>query len=145
MVSAVLINYLIFFFMKNKLFVLALAALFAMPCFLYAEEQVIQLFEVIEAGTLPGDEPLDGNDHMPDTPPRPTDFRATINGNSLSVIKQNENIPAANVLVVNVSTGNMEVNQSFTSMFSTQIQSSGSHWITIHTYSGSLVGMFITQ
>lgn len=78
--------------MKKKIFVLALIALFAMPCVLRAEEVVIPLMEVVGMGTLPGDDPLDGNDHMPPTPPCPACFRATINGHALAITKQEKRI-----------------------------------------------------
>ena len=131
--------------MRNKFFVLVLAALFAMPCVLRAEEQVIQLFEVVEAGTLPGDEPLDGNDHMPDTPPRPTDFRATINGNALSINKLESTIPSAQATVVNASTGSIVLNQQFTTSLSEQIATQGIYILHIQTDGGALVGQFIVQ
>lgn len=72
-----------------------LAALFLMPCVLSAEEVVIELMEVIQMETLPGDDPLDGPSQSPDVPTRPTNFRATIDGNSLTILKQEEAIPLA--------------------------------------------------
>ena len=131
--------------MKNKVIALALSILFAMPCILRAEEQVIQLFSVVEVEFLPGENPLDNPIQSGENPPRPTDFRASINGNSLSVTKENEQIPSANVLVVHAASGNMAVNQSFSSSLSVQIPTVGTHWLTIQTSNGALTGMFIVQ
>ena len=69
--------------MTKKFFVLALSVLLTMPCWLHAEEVVIPLMEVTEMGLLPGDNPLDDPDHSPNNPPRPTNFRATIDGTTL--------------------------------------------------------------
>ena len=69
---------------------MALSALLAMPCILRAEEVEIQLVEVIQMTPLPGYDPLDDPLQSPNDPPRPRDFRATINGNTLSVSKENE-------------------------------------------------------
>ena len=49
--------------MTKKLFILALGLILAMPFFLFAEEQEveIQLVEVVGAGNFPGDEPFDSS------------------------------------------------------------------------------------
>ena len=127
--------------MKTKIIGLVLSLLFIMPCLLQAEETVIPLMEIVSSG----DEPLDGPNQDPSVPTRPNDFRATIDGNVLNISKQNEYIQNANVLVVQVSTGNVVFNQLFTSELSTEIQSSGSHWLKIHTPNGTLVGIFNIQ
>lgn len=85
--------------MKKSLLALAVGALLAMPCVLHAEEIEIQLVEVIQMTPLPGDNPLDGNDHMGDTPTRPTDFRATINGNYFFILANNENKKVCPILI----------------------------------------------
>lgn len=131
--------------MKKKIFVLALIALFAMPCVLRAEEVVIPLMEVVGMGTLPGDDPLDGNDHMPPTPPCPACFRATINGNALSITKQEPSIPSAQATVVNASTGSIVLNQQFTNSVQQQISNTGVYVLHITTDGGALVGQFIVQ
>ena len=46
----------------RKILSLALVALLTMPCVLRAEAIEIQLMEVIQMSTLPGDNPLDGPD-----------------------------------------------------------------------------------
>lgn len=76
----------------KKFLILALGFLFALPCALRAEEVEILLTEVIHVGFIPRDDPLDGNDHMPPTPPCPACFRATINGHALAITKQEKRI-----------------------------------------------------
>ena len=68
--------------MRKCFLFVALSALLAMPCILRAEEVEIQLMEVIQMTPLPGVDPLDDPDQYPSNPPRPTNFRATINGNT---------------------------------------------------------------
>ena len=131
--------------MKRTFIALVLGALLTIPCALRAEEVEIQLMEVIQMTPLPGVDPLDGNDHMGDTPTRPRDFRATINGNTLSVSKENEAIPSAQVTVVNASTGGVVVNQQFTTTLSEQIATQGVYVLHIETAGGALVGQFIVQ
>lgn len=131
--------------MRKRITALLLGMFLLMPCMLCAEEVEILLMEVIGMQPLPGDEPLDGNDHMGDTPTRPNDFRATINGNTLSLLKQNEVIPSAQATVVNASTGGIVVNQQFTSSLSEQISNAGMYVLHIQTAGGALVGQFMVQ
>ena len=131
--------------MKRTFIALVLGALLTIPCALRAEEVEIQLMEVIQMTPLPGVDPLDGNDHMGDTPTRPRDFRATINGNTLSVSKENEDIPSAQATVVNASTGGVVVNQQFTTTLSEQIATQGVYVLHIETAGGALVGQFVVQ
>lgn len=132
--------------MKNKILVLAFSLLFAMPCILYAEELEIQLTEVIGMNFMPiGDSPMDDGEHMGTTPTRPTDFRASINGNNLSIQKLESAIPSAQATVVNASTGNIVVNQQFTTTYQGQISNSGVYVLHINTAGGALVGQFIVQ
>ena len=131
--------------MRKCFLFVALSALLAMPCILRAEEVEIQLVEVIQMTPLPGDDPLDGNDHMIPTPTRPNDFRATINGNTLSVSKENEDIPSAQAIVVNAATGGIVVNQQFTNSLLEQISAQGVYTLRIETAGGALVGQFVVQ
>lgn len=131
--------------MKTKFTALILSFLLLIPCVLRAEEIEITLMEVIQMNPLPGDDPLDGNDHMGDTPTRPTSFRATINGNSLSVQKLESAIPSAQATVVNASTGGVVVNQQFTNSLQAQIATQGVYVLHITTEGGELVGQFIVQ
>lgn len=124
---------------------MALSLLLAMPCALLAEEVEIQLMEVVVMGTLPGDDPLDGPTQSPNVPTRPNDFRATIDGNTFSITKQNEDIPVAQAIVVNASTGGVVINQQFTSSLEEQISTSGVYVLNIHTEGGALIGQFIVQ
>ena len=67
---------------------------------LRAEEVEIQLMELTQMGVPLGDDPLDGPAQDPTTPTRPTSFRATINGNALTITKQEQAIPSAQATVV---------------------------------------------
>jgi hypothetical protein len=131
--------------MKTKLLALALSVLLAMPCVLRAEEVEIQLMEVIGMQPLPGDDPLDDPIQSPSAPPRPRSFRATINGTTLSILKQDEAIPSAQATVVNASTGGIVVNQQFTSALQEQISNAGVYVLHIQTAGGALVGQFMVQ
>ena len=131
--------------MKKSFFIIALSVLLAMPCLLRAEEVEIQLTEVIGMNVLPGDSPMDDPIQYPGVPTRPGSFRATINGNALSILRQDENSPSAQATVVNASTGGIVVNQQFTSSLSEQIATSGVYVLHIQTATGALVGQFIVQ
>lgn len=129
----------------RKILSLALVAFLTLPCALRAEEVVIQLMEVIQMGTLPGDDPLDGPDKEPIDPTRPTSFHATIDGNNLSITKEDENIPVAQALVVKASTGSLVLNQQFTNSLQEQIANTGVYVLRIETAGGALVGQFMVQ
>lgn len=129
----------------RKILSLAFVALLTLPCAIHAEEVVIQLMEVIQLGTLPGDNPLDGPDKEPIDPTRPNDFRATIDGNALSITKEDEAISFAQAIVVNASTGAIVLNQQFTNTLQEQIANSGIYALRIETAGGALVGQFIVQ
>ncbi len=131
--------------MKTKIFTLVLAVFFLMPSVLRADEVVIQLMEVITMSPLPGDDPLDGPIQNPDVPTRPNDFRATIEGHFLRVIKQNANIPSAQVAVVNASNGGLVLNQLMTDSMEETISNNGVYVLHIETDGGALVGQFIVQ
>ena len=131
--------------MKHKFAIAVLSILLALPCVLRAEEVEIQLMEVIQFSPLPGDDPLDGPEQSGTNPPRPRDFRATINGNTLSVSKQDENIPSARAIVVNAATGSIVVNQQFTNSLLEQISAQGVYALRIETAGGTLLGQFVVQ
>ena len=131
--------------MKKCFLFVALSALLAMPCILRAEEVEIQLMEVIQMTPLPGVDPLDDSNQSDPNPTRPTDFRATINGNTLSIEKREEAIPSAQATVVNAATGGVVVNQQFTNTLSEQIATQGVYALRIETAGGALVGQFIVQ
>ena len=131
--------------MKRTFIALVLGALLTVPCVLHAEEVEIQLMEVIQMTPLPGDDPLDDPDQYPSDPPRPTDFRATINGNTLSIEKREAAIPSAQAIVVNAATGSIVVNEQFTNSLLEQISAQGVYALRIETAGGALVGQFIVQ
>ena len=131
--------------MKKSLLALAVGALLAMPCVLHAEEIEIQLVEVIQMTPLPGDNPLDDPEQSEPTPTRPNDFRATINGNTLSIEKREAAIPSAQAIVVNAATGGIVVNQQFTNSLLEQISAQGVYALRIETAGGALTGQFVVQ
>ena len=132
--------------MRKNIFVFALGVLLTMPCvFIRAEEIEIQLMEVIQMGTLPGDDPLDGPSQSPDVPTRPTSFHATIDGHFLRVTKQDANIPSAQVAVVNASNGGLVLNQLMTDSMEETISNNGVYVLHIETDGGALVGQFVVQ
>lgn len=131
--------------MKKNISILTLAVLLLLPTVLLAEETEIQLAEVIVMGVFPGDSPLDDPEQSSPTPTRPTSFRATINGNSLTILKQEEAIPSAQAVVVNASTGSVVVNEQFTNSLSRPITNAGVYVLRIATAGGDLVGQFIVE
>ena len=131
--------------MKHNILSYALCLLLTMPCLMHAEEIEIQLMEVIQMGMIGGDHPLGDPSQQGNTPTRPTDFRATINGNALAITKQNSAIPSAQALVVKVANGSIVTNSSFTTSLSDQMPSAGVYSLRIQTAGGDLVGQFIVQ
>ena len=131
--------------MRKCFLFVALSALLAMPCILRAQEVEIQIVEVIQMTPLPGYDPLDDPEQSEPTPTRPNDFRATINGNTLSIEKREAAIPSAQATVVNASTGGVVVNQQFTTTLSEQIATQGVYVLHIETAGGALVGQFVVQ
>lgn len=131
--------------MKVKIITLVLSILFAMPVFLCAEEMEIPLMEVVGMEVIEGENPLDNPDKEGSTPTRPASFRATINGNSLTVLKQEEAIPFAQAVVVNAATGSVVVNEQFTNSLSRPIANAGVYVLRIATANGELVGQFVVQ
>lgn len=129
----------------RKILSLAFVALLTMPCVLRAEAIEIQLMEVIQMGVIGGDDPLDGPDKEPIDPTRPTSFHATIDVNTLSITKEDENIPFAQAIVINASTGGIVLNQQFTNSLQEQISNAGIYALRIETAGGALVGQFIVQ
>ena len=131
--------------MKKLLIALVLGTLLAIPSILCAEEVEIRLSVVLEMESIGGLEPLDNPDQNPETPPRPNGFRASINGNSLVIEKQDEAIPSAQATVVNASTGNVVLNQPFTDSLQEQVASAGVYVLRIETAGGALTGRFIVE
>lgn len=128
--------------------VLVCSVIISMPCILRADDEghEIVLTEVVGmtgltpiGGDMPMDEPGEGGTN----PTNPTSFHAFINGNTLSITKQNEQIPSARAIVVKSSTGNIVLNQQFTTSLSEQIATSGVYVLRIETDGGALVGQFM--
>jgi hypothetical protein len=131
--------------MKAKIITLVFAALLLKPYALRAEEVAIQLMEVVTMSPIPGDDPLDGPEQSGNNPTRPTSFRATIDGHFLRIIKQDSNIPSAQVSVVAASNGGMVLNQAMTDSMEETISNNGVYVLHIETDGGALVGQFIVQ
>ena len=131
--------------MKRTFIALVLGALLTIPCVLRAEEVEILLTEVVGMSVLPGADPLDDSNQTPPEPTRPAGFRATINGNLLSILKQDATIPSAQATVVKASTGSMVLNRQFTNSLSEQIATPGVYVLRISTAGGDLVGQFVVQ
>ena len=131
--------------MKVKFLVCAFSLLFALPLLVHAEEVEIPLMVVLEMESIGGLEPTDSSTEVGQIPPRPTDFRASINGNSLVIEKQDEAIPSAQATVVNASTGNVVLNQPFTDSLQEQVASAGVYVLRIETAGGALTGRFIVE
>jgi len=129
---------------KFKLLALALGLIIAMPMFLTADEEEveIQLYEVMGAGMLPGDDPLDDPGHIGSNPTDPTQFRATITGRTLAVNVDNANNTQ---VIVRNATGNVVLNRQFVGFTSEQLSASGAHSIEIHNGGLTLVGNFHAQ
>ncbi|MBQ9297097.1 MAG: hypothetical protein IJ204_07895 [Paludibacteraceae bacterium] len=125
--------------MKRTFIALVLGALLTIPCVLHAEEIEIQLTEVIQMNPLPGNDPLDGNDHMGDTPTRPTSFRATVDGRTLSVSIEEPAITGAQLRVY--KQGGLVVNRFFSSA-TAELLTAGSYSLEIETDGGLLIGTF---
>ena len=130
--------------MKVKLLLCAFSLLFALPLFVRAEEVEIPLMVVLEMESIGGVGPMD-NSEKETAPPRPNGFRASINGNSLVIEKQDEAIPSAQATVVNASTGNVVLNQQFTESLQEQVASAGVYVLRIETAGGALTGRFIVE
>lgn len=130
--------------MKVKLLLYAFSLLFALPLFVHAEKVEIPLRVVLEMESIGGVGPMDNSEKETD-PPTPTDFRASINGNSLVIEKQDEAIPSAQATVVNASTGNVVLNQPFTDSLQEQVASAGVYVLRIETAGGALTGRFIVE
>lgn len=129
----------------KKFFILVMATLIVMPCMLRAEEVEIQLFEVIGMGTIIGDSPLDDPGPTENIPPRPTSFRATIDGSVLNVSIEDISIPSARLRVTRQSTQTMVVNRLFSSAAIEQMPATDSYLLEIETDGGALIGYFNVQ
>ncbi len=128
----------------KKIILLALGLFFAMPMFLTADEQEveIQLIEIVGMEDPLGDEPLDGPGKAGSTPTQPTDFRATITGRTLAVSVDNAN--NTQVIVRNAS-GSVVLNSQFYGFTAEQLAATGAHTIEIRNGGLTLVGSFTAR
>ena len=127
---------------KIYCFALALGLIVAMPMFLTADEEEVEIQLVEVMGTLPGDDPLDGLGEVGSYPPHPNQFRATIAGRYLAVTSDNAN--ATQVIVRNAS-GNVVLNRQFVGFTAEQLGASGAHTIEIRNGGLTLVGSFTAR
>lgn len=125
--------------MKKCFLFVALSALLAMPCILRAEEVEIQLVEVVQMTPLPGDDPLDDPLQSPNDPPRPRNFRATVDGRTLSVSIEEPAITGAQLRVY--KQGGLVVNRFFSSA-TAELLTAGTYSLEIETDGGLLIGTF---
>ena len=131
--------------MRTKFLIYALIFLFALPNSMRAEEVEILLIEVHSLNGNPEASIMDESHQNPNCPPCQTCFRATIDGRTLSITKQEPAIPSARARVVKATTGNVVLNQPFVDSLSEQISESGVYVLNIETDGGTLVGRFIVQ
>ena len=129
---------------KNILWLCVSLFLLAVPAvqtFASGNEVEIVLMEV--AGFLPGDNPLDGPDvgGGGDTPPRPTDFFASIDGSTLEITSGTN---AAQFIVFD-DLGTPVLNSQFVGGTIEQIPAPGSYSLEIQSGSLTLVGAFVAQ
>lgn len=129
--------------MRRRFLVLAFSVFLTMPCMLFAEEVEILLYDVVSIGFIPGEGPLDNPDKEGSNPPRPNDFRATIDGNVLNVTIQNEAIPSAQLRVYRQST--QVVDRSFAISTTEWLTTPGAYFLEIETTGGMLIGNFDVQ
>ena len=126
--------------MKTKLLAFALGLVFTMPLTLQAKVVEITLVEVVEMSTLPGENPLDDDDHMGTTPTNPNDFHAIINGHVLSVAAPNG--PLQSRLIVNKVDGTPVVNFPFRRTATVNLADTGEYTLTIKTGNHTFQGNF---
>lgn len=128
--------------MSNKVIALIMCLLLSAPCILHAEEIEINLFKVEKLESIQHNKSFGDSARLFSNSILPSDFLAVIDGSTLTITKQNASILKAKALIVDATTGNMIINQGFSTTFSSQVQTSGSFWLTIQTNSGTLVGLF---
>ena len=103
-------------------------------------EVEIELLEV--AGFIPGDNPLDGSDQGGggNTPPQPTDFRATITDCTLAITSGTHSAQ----VIVRDELGTPVLTRQFVGGTVEQL-SAGSYSLEIQSGSLTLVGAFVAQ
>ena len=130
--------------MRTKLIFLLCCLTLTISNIVFADEleTEIQLFEIIESGYPIGDDPLGNPKQEGYTPPRPTDFHATIEGRTLAISVDNENM---NTAIVRNSAGTAVINQQFVGYNAAILTSAGDYTIEIYNSSLTLVGQFSAE
>ena len=126
---------------KNVLWLFVSLFLLAIPAvqiFASDDEVEIELLEV--SGFIAGDDPFSNPAQEGDTPPQPTDFRATIAGSTLSITSGTQ----CGQLIVRNSSGAQVLNRQFVGGTMEQL-SAGSYSLEIQSGSLTRVGMFDAQ
>lgn len=99
----------------------------------------IPLIEIIPSGTVTGDSPFDSPGELGENPTTPTQFRAFIAGNTLSVSNSTATLPTQ--LIVRDNLGTVVINRQFTQYVAQQMPV-GAFTLELHTTSFTLQGYF---
>ena len=105
----------------------------------FGDEVEIELFEV--SGFLPGNDPLGNPDQEGETPPQPTDFRATIAGSTLAITSGTHSAR----VIVRDNTGTSVLDRQFVGGTMEQLSTPGAYSLEIQSGTLTLVGMFDAQ
>lgn len=126
----------------KSLWLFATLFLLAIPVvqtFASGNEVEIELMEM--SGFLPGNNPLDDHQQDGDVPPRPTDFRATIDGSTLEITSGTN----AAQLIVFDDLGTPVINRQFVGGTVEQLPLAGLYSLEVQSGSLTLVGAFEVQ
>ena len=105
----------------------------------FGDEVEIELMEV--SGFLPGNDPLGNPDQEGETPPQPTDFRATIAGSTLAITSGTHSAR----VIVRDNTGTSVLDRQFVGGTMEQLSTPGAYSLEIQSGTLTLVGMFDAQ
>ena len=105
----------------------------------FGDEVEIELFEV--SGFLPGNDPLGNPDQEGETPPQPTDFRATIAGSTLAITSGTHSAR----VIVRDNTGTSVLDRQFVGGTMEQLSTPGAYSLEIQSGTLTLVGLFDAQ
>lgn len=127
----------------RKLFIFLVSyCLLVIPIMLVADNSSpveIPLVEIVLMEPISGDGPLDSSVQGDNTPTHPTQFRAFIAGNTLSVSNSTATLPTQ--LIVRDNLGSVVVNRQFTQYVAQQMPV-GAFTLELHTTSFTLQGYF---
>ena len=105
----------------------------------FGDEVEIELMEV--SGFLPGNDPLGNPDQEGETPPQPTDFRATIAGSTLAITSGTHSAR----VIVRDNTGTSVLDRQFVGGTIEQLSTSGNYSLEIKSGTLTLIGLFVAQ